>query len=138
MKFKRWNIAAADQEHLAALREAGYPYLLSLVLSSRGVGSPEEAAEILDRERSLNLSPMLMKDMDKAVDRLHQAIIQGEKILIYGDYDVDGVTSVSMLYLYLESKGGIVSYYIPDILHFQEANDFPNNKSFHQIIPYRK
>ena len=67
MKFKRWNIGAAPERDVASLRAVGYPYLLSLVLASRGVNTPEGAAEYLDRERCLTLSPMLMKDMDKAV-----------------------------------------------------------------------
>ena len=113
MKFKRWNIAAADQENMAALREAGYPYLLSLVLSSRGVGSPEEAAEILDRERSLTLSPMLMKDMDKAVERIQLAIARGETVAVFGDYDVDGITSTVLLMDYLKSCGVKCLRYIP-------------------------
>ena len=57
MKFKRWNIAAAEEKNVSALRGAGYPYLLSLVLAGRGVSSPEEAAVFLDHDLSLTLSP---------------------------------------------------------------------------------
>ena len=113
MKFKRWNIAAPDQQNMAALREAGYPYLLSLVLAGRGVKSPEEAAEILDQERSLTLSPMLMKDMNKAVERIQQAITDGEIIAVFGDYDVDGITSTVLLMDYLKSCGVKCLRYIP-------------------------
>ena len=59
--------------------------------------------------------PFLLKDMDKAVDRLHKALLTGENILIYGDYDVDGVSSASLLYLVLSRMvGSKISYYIPD------------------------
>ena len=80
MKFKRWNISASAEEDVFALRGAGYPYLLSLVLAGRGVKTPEEAALFLDHERSLTLSPMLMKDMDRAVERIQRAIAAGETV----------------------------------------------------------
>ena len=67
MKFKKWNITQPAEQDVALLRSAGYPYLLSTVLAARGVTTPEAAAAFLDRERSLTLSPMLMRDMDKAV-----------------------------------------------------------------------
>ena len=88
MKFQKWNIGAPDEQDIALLRGAGYPYLLSVVLAARGVHSPEAAAEALDRERSLTLSPMGMKDMDKAVARIQRAIADGETIAVFGDYDV--------------------------------------------------
>ena len=67
MKYQKWNIGAPREEDVALLREAGYPYLMALVLAARGIASPETAAEFLDRDRKLTLSPMLMRDMDKAV-----------------------------------------------------------------------
>ena len=63
MKFKKWNITQPAEQDVALLRSAGYPYLLSTVLAARGVTTPEAAAAFLDRERSLTLSPMLMRDM---------------------------------------------------------------------------
>ena len=63
MKFKKWNIGSPKAEDVALLRSAGYPYLLSTVLAARGVSSAEGAAEFLDRERKLTISPMLMRDM---------------------------------------------------------------------------
>ena len=82
------------------LRAAGYPYLLSTVLAARGVVTAEDAAEALERERSLSLSPMLMRDMGKAVDRIQQTQ-PGETIAVFGDYDVDGITSTVLLMDYL-------------------------------------
>ena len=113
MKFKRWNIGQTTAQDIAALREAGYPYLLSLVLASRGIHCPEDAAAALDQERSLTLSPMLMKDMDKAVERIQQAIADGEIIAVFGDYDVDGITSTVLLMDYLKSCGAKCLRYIP-------------------------
>ena len=113
MKFKRWNIGQTPAQDIAALREAGYPYLLSLVLASRGIHCPEDAAAALDQERNLTLSPMLMKDMDKAVERIQQAIADGEIIAVFGDYDVDGITSTVLLMDYLKSCGAKCLRYIP-------------------------
>ena len=74
MKYRKWNIGAPEDRDVATLREAGYPYLLALVLAARGIAFPERAAEFLDRDRKLTLSPMLMRDMDKAVARIQRAI----------------------------------------------------------------
>ena len=68
MKYERWLILETDDAAVEALMDAGYPYLVSTVLASRGVVTPEQAAAHLDRERSLVYSPFLMRDMDKAVE----------------------------------------------------------------------
>ena len=88
MKFKKWNIGKPEERDVSLLRSAGYPYLLSIVLAARGVTTPESAAEYLERDRNLTISPMLMKDMDKAVSRIQRAIADGEIIAVFGDYDV--------------------------------------------------
>ena len=67
MKYQKWNIGVPREGAVAALREAGYPYLMAVVLAVRGIASPETAAEFLDRDRKRTLSPMLRRDMDKAV-----------------------------------------------------------------------
>ena len=113
VKYKKWNIAAPAEEDVAHLREAGYPYLLALVLAARGVTSPEGAAEFLDRDRKLTISPMLMRDMDKAVARIQRAISDGETVAVFGDYDVDGITSTVLLLDYLKSCGVKCLRYIP-------------------------
>ena len=69
MRFKKWNIGTPAERDVALLRSAGYPYLLSTVLAARGVTTAEAAAEALERDRSLSMSPMLMRDMDKARGR---------------------------------------------------------------------
>ena len=113
MKFKKWNIGKPEERDVALLRSAGYPYLLSTVLAARGVTTPEGAAESLERDRSLTISPMLMRDMDKAVGRIQRAISDGETIAVFGDYDVDGITSTVLLLDYLKSCGVHCLRYIP-------------------------
>ena len=83
MKFHVWNIHRTEDGAVDRLMEAGYPYLVSGVLASRGIDSAEAAAECLSREEFLVHSPFLMADMDKAVARINQAIDCGEKIAIF-------------------------------------------------------
>lgn len=113
MKFKKWKIGTPEEQDVALLRSAGYSYLLSMVLAARGVTTAEDAAECLERERSLSIPPMRMKDMDKAVARIQRAIADGETIAVFGDYDVDGITSTVLLMDYLKSCGAKCLRYIP-------------------------
>ena len=73
VKYQKWHIAAAAEQDTACLRDAGYPSLLAAVLAARGITTAEAAAEALEREHSLTCSPMLMRDMDKAVARIQTA-----------------------------------------------------------------
>ncbi|MEJ2634775.1 MAG: single-stranded-DNA-specific exonuclease RecJ [Calditrichia bacterium] len=100
-------------EEIAA--ELAVPAVLARILLNRQISSFDKA-HIYFRPDLENLhDPYLMKDMDKAVDRVFQALHTGEKILVYGDYDVDGVSAASLLYLVLSKMvGSKVSYYIPD------------------------
>ena len=113
MRYRKWNIGAPADADVALLREAGYPYLMALVLAARGIGSPERAAEFLDRDRGLTHSPMLMRDMDKAVARIQRAVSSGETIAVFGDYDVDGITSTVLVMDYLKRCGAKCIRYIP-------------------------
>ncbi len=113
IKYVRWTGGCGSEEAGAGLRAAGYPPLLSAVLAARGVTSPEKAALRLERERELSHSPFLMKDMDKAVARIRQALADGERIAVFGDYDVDGITSTVLLVDYLRSRGADCLKYIP-------------------------
>ncbi len=90
--------------------------LLSRLLVLRGYDTPDAAKRFLSSEAELLHNPFILKDMDKAVERILSAVESGEKITVYGDYDVDGVTSVSSLYLYLSELGANVDYYIPNRL----------------------
>ena len=113
MKFPSWHVAQENCAAAERLADAGYPYLVSEVLTSRGVERAEDAAEFLTQETTLTYSPFLMQDMDKAVERIAQAIAAGEKIAIFGDYDVDGITATCILVDYLKGRGADVVHYIP-------------------------
>ena len=113
MKFPSWHVAQENSDAAERLADAGYPYLVSGVLASRGVERAEDAAEFLTQETSLTYSPFLMRDMDKAVERIAQAVAAGEKIAIFGDYDVDGITATCILVDYLKNRGADVVHYIP-------------------------
>lgn len=113
MKYQRWNIPELSEEAIEELMDAGYPYLIASVLVSRGVTSAEQAADCLDRERALTHSPLLMKDMDKAAGRIQAALANGERIAVFGDYDVDGITATCLLTDYLRSRGADVVFHIP-------------------------
>ena len=96
------------------LKTTKNPYFLQLLVS-RGIKTFEEAKAFMLPELSSLHDPFLMKDMDRAVERLSRALEDGEKILVYGDYDVDGTTSVALMYSYLtEMLGADCDYYIPD------------------------
>ena len=113
MKFPSWHVAQENCAAAERLADAGYPYLVSGILASRGVEQAEDAAEFLTQETTLAHSPFLMRDMDKAVERIAQAIAAGERIAIFGDYDVDGITATCIMVDYLKSRGADVVHYIP-------------------------
>ena len=113
MKFQKWHIADPRPEARARLTAAGYPCLVSAVLASRGIDTAEEAAAFLEHEQRLTYSPFLMADMDKAAERVQQALTNGERIAVFGDYDVDGITATCILVDYLRSRGADVLHYIP-------------------------
>ena len=116
MKYQQWNIATRPEEPYKAMRERGVPVLVASTLCARGVESVEEANELLSSSEKQLQDPMLMQDMDVAVSRIRQALARGEKIAVYGDYDVDGITATCLLAHYLRSQGGNVIYYIPNRL----------------------
>ena len=86
----------------------------SRLLVSRGIKTYADALTFFKPEIDQLHDPFLMKDMDRAVSRIKQGVAAGERILIFGDYDVDGTTAVALVYSYLEKQGVEVSYYIPD------------------------
>ena len=112
MKYKKWNLPASVPS-ADALEEAGYPALLSAVLASHGITDSPAADDFLKIEDSLSLSPLLMKDMDRAVARIRAALDAGEHMAVFGDYDVDGITATAILVDYLRRCGAQVSHYIP-------------------------
>lgn len=90
------------------------PRIIAKILLNRGITTFDEARRFFRTEWEDLHDPLLMKDMDKAVERVKAALNHKERIFIYGDYDVDGITAVSLLYLFLTRMGGDVYFYIPD------------------------
>lgn len=113
MKYTRWICGSCTEEDVSALTAAGYPRLVSAVLSARGITTAREAASLVGLEEEIFHDPMGMKDMDKAVFRIQRAIEKGERIAVFGDYDVDGITSTVLLVDYLQSCGANCTKYIP-------------------------
>ncbi len=103
----------ADEKITRISQSVGVSPITARLLYNRGYDTPEKAQAFIHTDISALHDPFLMKDMDKAVERIAAAIGAGETIAIYGDYDVDGVTSVTSIYLYLKSKGADIVYYIP-------------------------
>ena len=113
---KRWVLKdAADTlivQELAA--QLNINPVLATLLVHRGVKNFEEAKYFF-RPTHLHLhDPFLMQDMEKAIDRIEQAIANNEKVLVYGDYDVDGTTAVALVYSFFEKYHKNIEYYIPD------------------------
>jgi single-stranded-DNA-specific exonuclease len=92
----------------------GVDPVLASLLVQRGVTTFEQARSFFRPDLSELHDPFLMKDMDRAVERLRKAIVSGEKILVYGDYDVDGTTAVSLVYSFLRKITPNLDFYIPD------------------------
>lgn len=113
---RRWVVKEkVDQDIVLELSRAlNISTLLATLLAQRGVTNFNEAKTFF-RPKLLQLhDPFLMKDMDKAIDRIETAITNHEKILVYGDYDVDGTTAVSLVYTFLKSIYKDIDFYIPD------------------------
>src|ERR1019366_5796848 len=113
---KYWNIKPpADEIIVAQLAlDLGIDKVLANILVQRDITNYEEAKKFFRPTLNDLHDPFLMKDMDKAIVRLEQAIKNNEKILVYGDYDVDGTTAVSLVYTFLKKYYPDVDYYIPD------------------------
>ena len=113
-----WNIRrlTAQEEALQQQleRELNISAAAARMLVVRNIQSAEEARAFIRPSLDKLHDPFLMKDMDKAVERLHQALTQNENILIYGDYDVDGTTAVAVMYRFLSPLTSRLDYYIPD------------------------
>lgn len=113
MKFQNWKIRPVDDQAVCALMEAGYPYLVAITLAPRGVRTAAEAENLLRRDENLAFDPMDMKGMPEAVRRIRKAVKKHEKIAVFGDYDVDGITSTCIVTDYLGLLGADCIYYIP-------------------------
>ena len=112
---KRWSIQVDDKQRTNSLHQALKIHpVLCKILSQRGIDNFENAKEFFRPGLSTLHDPWLMKDMDKAVARIISAINSNEKILVFGDYDVDGTTAVACMYQFLKTFHDHVDYYIPN------------------------
>ena len=113
---KIWKLReGADAENVSQLSsELGVDPVLAELLVQRDVRTFEQARSFFRPNLADLHDPFLMQDMDKAVERLRQAVVSGEKILIYGDYDVDGTTAVSLVYSFLRRLTRQIDFYIPE------------------------
>lgn len=110
-----WQKEASLENDLKALSEAtNLAPIICQILVQRGFATPEDIQAFLDPTADAIHDPYLLHDMEKAVERLKKAIVDQEQIVIYGDYDADGITSTSLMYETLEQLGANVSYYLPD------------------------
>jgi single-stranded-DNA-specific exonuclease len=114
----RWKYEPPTAEEKEAAKkltqEAGVSPTVSLMLIRRGINTPDAVKKYFRPQLQELLDPFLMDDMDVAVERLNDAIGRKERILIYGDYDVDGCTAVALVYRFLQQFYSNVDYYIPD------------------------
>ena len=112
VKFGAWNVSSFDAEQVRELEQAGYGPLCARILSARGYGDAAAARDYLRGDAPL-YSPFLMKDMKTAADRVRLAVARREHIAVFGDYDVDGITSTALLTEFLRGLGARVTPYIP-------------------------
>src|SRR5574344_550232 len=113
---KKWLVKEPGNPTLVRqmAQELGIDQVLANLLVQRGITTFEDAHEFFRPELSMLHDPFLMIDMDKAVERIHKAVESNEKIMIYGDYDVDGTTAVALMYTFLRTQTDNLVYYIPD------------------------
>jgi single-stranded-DNA-specific exonuclease len=116
MKYSHWKIPNHPIAVPAELEAAAGSKLLAALLVRRGLSDPCAAACFLRAGAELLEDPMLLPDMEAAVRRIDRALAAGERMAVYGDYDVDGISSACLLTEYLRSRGARCELYIPDRL----------------------
>ncbi len=112
LKYGVWNVQVPDAAGVNALVCEGFAPLSAMILSARGMKNARQALDYLDCDAPLP-DPFLMTDMDLAVCRVRQALDRGERIAVFGDYDVDGITATCLLTSFLRQQGGDIVSYIP-------------------------
>lgn len=131
-KFK-WELAdntsSATVDNLE--KELGISRILATLLAQQGINSTEQAKKFFEPSMEEIHDPTLLHDMDKAVERIEQAVEKQEQITIYGDYDADGITSTSLMYETLLSVGANVNYYVPN--RFTDGYG-PNMDAYQRLI----
>jgi len=138
---KRWLLKERGDESVVTTlaAEMGVPTPVASLMAQRGITNRREAEDFFNPSLSSLHDPFLMKDMNRAVDRISTAISRNEKILVYGDYDVDGTTSVALLYSFLREWHSSLDYYIPDRYHegyglSQQGIDYAADRKCRLII----
>ena len=137
---KKWKYKELDEEKIDEIvKKFNVPELLATVLVNRGIVADEEIRVFLNPTRSDFHDPYLMPDMEIAVERIIKAIDNQEKVIIYGDYDVDGITSITVLKKFLKTCGLEADYYIPNRLSEgyglnRAAIDYIKEKEYTLII----
>jgi len=137
---KRWKVSEADPAVVGLLKDQLQIHtVLCALLSLRGIASFEDARRYFRPQLSDLHSPWLMKGMREAVNRIIKAFKSGEKILVYGDYDVDGTTSVACMYQFLKQAHESVDFYIPHRYRegygiSRQGIDYAKAEGFHLII----
>ena len=126
-----WNYPQYDETFLNDLKEYNISENIAKILDSRGINKIEEVKKYFSDDYEEGYDPFLMHDMKRAVERINNAIENEEKILVYGDYDAEGITSTVLLVETLVSLGADVSSYIPN--RFEEGYG-PNKDAFSKII----
>jgi single-stranded-DNA-specific exonuclease len=140
---KRWKILSADENKVIALQQSlnNINFSLCKILVQRGIDTFQKAKDYFRPQLSQLHDPFLMKDMDKAVERILKAITNNEKILVFGDYDVDGTTSVALMYRFLKKiyKEENIAFYVPHRYRegygvSKQGIDFAKENNFKLII----
>ena len=115
MLQKKWLLKEFDKNCVVGIsKELHISPITAIILYNRGIRDEKSIRDFLNSDFKSLHDPYLLKDMDKAVERIQSAKSKGEKITIYGDYDVDGITSIAILYKHLTGMGFEVDYYVPD------------------------
>ena len=131
-------MTAVEQELQQQLeRELSISSAAARMLVVRGIQTADEARQFIRPSLDKLHDPFLMKDMDKAVERLHQAITQGEKILIYGDYDVDGTTAVALMYRFLMGIGRSQGELMDGTKCLKDNGPLPNSEASNNQYPIK-
>ena len=115
---RKWEFYNVDDDKIREISEKhGISELLATVLYNRGILDDDEIDVFLNPKRNDFHDPYLMPDMEKAVNRIIKAVNEKEKVMIYGDYDVDGITSITVLKKFLQERGLVTGYKIPNRLN---------------------
>ncbi|MBQ7095338.1 MAG: single-stranded-DNA-specific exonuclease RecJ [Clostridia bacterium] len=113
--LRKWNIRQQNSQDVESLRKAlGCSHFFARILINRGYITTDDASAFLKADSSVLGDPYLFKAMDYTAARIEKAILQKERITVYGDYDVDGITATSLMVKAIRELGGVVDYYIPN------------------------